>query len=439
MSRTLISSPAFHPHPWSGSIRRTGSLLAACILIALGCRKPDSPSPVASANPSAPAQPGASHGSTPGPARRQCAEHAVPLDECGICRPESIGRLDPGQGLKVRLTSGDAAALIGVVAAPPQRGTATNSVECYAELSYNLGRLAQVSAPVGGIVQKVEADLGDRVVERQVVARIWSASIAEAVAHAVLTHQTLDRERRLREERVTSQKDLQEAEAAHRAACQQLRTLGFTEEQVDDLGARPEDSVFIEVRAPLAGEIIERLAVQGTLVEAGRPLFTVADRTTAWAMLNVPETALALVQVGQTVELRVDSLPDRTFTGRLAWIGPEVDERTRMARARAEIPNPDGILRSRMYAQAQIQTQRRDHALLIPIDAVQRVGDRSLVFVRLADDLFEVRAVRLGTRSGDRYEVVAGLGETDPVVGPRAFALRSALLISRLGAGCAED
>ena len=83
---------------------------------------------------------------------------------------------------------------------------------------------------MGGILQSVDVDLGDRGRERQTVAKIWSAAIAEAVAKAVLTHQTLDRERKLRADRVTSEKDLQEAEAAHRAACQQLRTLGFTEE-----------------------------------------------------------------------------------------------------------------------------------------------------------------------------------------------------------------
>ena len=141
---------------------------------------------------------------------------------------------------------------------------------------------------------------------------------------------------------MTSEKDLQEAEADHRAACQQLRTLGFTEEQIDALEAKPQEQVLMEVRAPFAGEIVERTAVRGALVEAGKPLFTLADRSTMWAMLNMPESALARVKVGQAVELRVDSLPGQMFTGKLTWIGAAVDERTRMARARAEFANPDG-------------------------------------------------------------------------------------------------
>ena len=103
----------------------------------------------------------------------------------------------------------------------------------HAELAFNQNTPAQVAAPVGGIVQEVSVDLGCKVAEHQVVAKIWSAAIAEGVAKAVLTHQTLERERKLRAERVSSEKDWQQAEAEHRAACQQARTLGFTEEDIN--------------------------------------------------------------------------------------------------------------------------------------------------------------------------------------------------------------
>jgi cobalt-zinc-cadmium efflux system membrane fusion protein len=312
-------------------------------------------------------------------------------------------------------------------------------VECYAEIAFNQNKLAQIAAPVGGIIQEVTADLGNKVEEKQPVAKIWSASIAEAVAKAVLSHQTLDRERRLRAERITSEKDLQQAEADHRAACQQLRTLGFTEEQVDVLGAKPHEQVLMEVRAPFAGEIIERVAVRGALVEAGKSLFTVADRSVMWAMLNIPESALGRVKAGQTVELRVESLPGQTFTGKLTWIGAEVDERSRMARARAEVANPDGLLKARMFAQARILTRNAEGALLLPSSAIQRVEGRTLVFVKLAEDLFDARVVRLGAKFDGRVEVVEGLKPQEVVVVNHGFALKSALLISRLGAGCADD
>lgn len=368
-----------------------------------------------------------------------CNEHGVAEADCGICRPDSAGTLKFGESLKVRLPSAESAGLAGIEMARPTVGTIADAVECYAELAFDQNKLAQIAAPVGGIVQSVEVDLGGKVEEKQPVARIWSASIAEAVAKAVLSHQTLERERKLRAGRVTSEKDLQQAEADHRAACQQLRTLGFTEEQIDVMGADPVDQILMEVRAPFAGEIIERTAVRGALVEAGKPLFTLADRSVMWAMLNIPESALARVKTGQTVELRVASLPDQVFTGKLTWIGAEVDERSRMARARAEVPNPDGQLMARMFAQARILTRSAEGALLAPVSAIQRLSGKPFVFVQLAEDLFDARAVRLGAKFDGQIEVIEGLKGSETIVVERGFSLKSAFLISRLGAGCADD
>ena len=155
-----------------------------------------------------------------------------------------------------RAASTNSTAIVGVQTAPPETGAIADGIECVAEVSFNQNKLAQIAAPVSGIVQTVEVDLGTKVEEKQTVAKIWSASIAEAVAKAVLSHQTLDRERRLREQKVTSEQALQEAEAVHRAACQQLRTLGFTEDQIDTMSQRPQEQVLMEVRAPFAGEIV---------------------------------------------------------------------------------------------------------------------------------------------------------------------------------------
>lgn len=368
-----------------------------------------------------------------------CAEHGVPEAQCAVCKPDLAAKLEPGQSLKVRLPSTRSTALVGVQTAFPETGAIAEGVECLAEVSFNQNKLAQIAAPVSGILQAVDVDLGSRVDEKQTVAKIWSASIAEAVAKAVLSHQTLDRERKLRADRVTSEASLQEAEATHRAACQQLRTLGFTEEQIDDLGREPQAQVLMEVRAPFAGEITERMAVRGALVDAGKPMFTLVDHSTMWAMLQVPETALPRVKTGQTVELRVESLPGHVFTGTLTWMGPAVDERTRMARARAEFANPDGLLKDKMFATARILTRQAEGALLVPSSAIQRVEGKPLVFVRQGEDLFDARAVALGAKFDGWQEVLAGLAPEEPIAVTRAFALKSAMLMSRLGAGCADD
>lgn len=368
-----------------------------------------------------------------------CREHGVPEAECGICHPELAGKLEPGAGAKVRLTSRESAGMAGVQLATPTVGTIADTVECYAELTFNQNKTAQIAAPVSGILQEVSVDVGSRVNEGQPLAKIWSASIAEAAAKAVLSHQTLNRERKLMANGAISEKDLQQAEANHRAVCHQLRVLGFSEEYIDALESRPHEQVFVEMRAPFAGEIIERAAVRGALVEAGKSLFTVVDRSVMWAMLNIPETALARVKEGQTLELRVESLPGRTFTGTITWIGAELDEKSRMARARAEVANPDGLLKSKMFAQACIFTRRAENALLLPDSAVQWIDGGSFVFVKQAEDLFEARRVRLGARRDGKVEIMEGLMPEETVVVNHAFILKSAMLISRLGAGCAGD
>ncbi len=367
-----------------------------------------------------------------------CAGHGVYEDECGICQPQIAANLKPGEGMKVRLPAEDSAALIGIRTALPVRDEVTDGIDCLAEIVYNQNRFARIAAPVRGIVKEVIADLGDRVDENQPVARIWSAAIAETVARAVLSHQTLERERKLRAEGIAPAKDLEAAEAAHRAACQQARTLGFSEAEIDALGTKPDEPIYLEIRAPFAGEIIERTAVRGELVDGGKPLFTVVDRGTMWAMLSVPETAVARLAVGQQVELRVDALPGRTFRGELTWIAAEVDETTRLARARAEIANPDGLLRAHMFARARVLTRQSVNALVVPQAALHQVDETPLVFVRLADDLYEARGVRVGARDNDLVEILEGLAPDEPVVVDQGFTVKSQLLVSRLGVGCAH-
>jgi cobalt-zinc-cadmium efflux system membrane fusion protein len=368
-----------------------------------------------------------------------CAEHGVPEAECAICQPQLAAGLGAGEGLKVRLPSTNSMSILGIRTARAESGAVADGVECVAEVCFDQNKLARIAAPVGGIVQAVDVDLGSRVGENQTVARIWSASIAEAVARAVLSHQTLDRERRLRADRVTSQAALEEAEATHRAACQQLRTLGFTEEQIDEMGRKPQEQVLMEVRAPFAGEIVERTAVRGARMEAGQPLFTLADHSNIWAMLQVPAGALARVEMGQAVELRMDALPGKVFAGRLTWIGASLDERTRRARARAEFANPGGLLKDGMFGRVRILTRRAEGAMLVPAGAIEHVEGKSFVFVKLGEDLFEARVVRVGVRMGGRVEVLAGLRREEDIVVTRAFAMKSAMLMSRLGAGCADD
>jgi len=101
-----------------------------------------------------------------------CVEHGVPEAQCGICQPQRVGQLKPGESMKVRLPSPEATRIVGVQTAAPTIGSSTDGVECFAEVSFNQNALAQIVAPVSGILQSVEVDLGSRVEEGQVVAKL---------------------------------------------------------------------------------------------------------------------------------------------------------------------------------------------------------------------------------------------------------------------------
>jgi cobalt-zinc-cadmium efflux system membrane fusion protein len=253
-----------------------------------------------------------------------------------------------------------------------------------------------------------------------------------------LAEQAVERERKLRAENISSGKEHQEAEAAYRMAVQQLKTLGFADEQLKTIAREP-DQATLEIRAPFAGEIIERNAVRGTLVEAGRPLFALADLSEMWAALHIPESQLTRLRVGQAVELRVHAIPLRRFRGTLTWIGARVDERTRMGQARAAVANPEGLLRAGLFARAQVVTATSDRAVLVPHSAVQTHGGKSLVFLKAEEDLYEARCVRVGAMKQDQLVILEGLSADDRVVVARSYALKSEMLKSRLGAGCSEE
>ena len=418
----------------------------------------------------------ASIDSAPSPATADgglmCQEHGVLEHECGMCHPELLADLSadlesaagspatisPNQrtnrGLKVRLPSMESAAEAGVVV---ERSTVDvdgmrQVVECFAELMFDQNRLARITTLVDGIIESVEVDLGDQVNPGDVLACVRSVAVGEAqaayhraLAEDRLRERTVERERSLRAQKISSEQDLQEAEAAHlsamaalREAEQRLMMFGFDEEQIQQVAEGKGAPGVLVVRATFAGEIVERAAVPGAMAEVGKPLFTLADTDMIWAMVNIPESELSRVQVGQMVDLAVGSLPNQTFTGKLTWLASQVDDRTRMARGRVEVDNTGRRLKAHMFAQARIVTSSSASAVVVPHSAVQNVTGTSVVFVRSAADLFEARPVRIGAKRNGHVEITAGLNPDEPVAVAGTFALKSQFLISRLGAGCVD-
>jgi RND family efflux transporter MFP subunit len=212
--------------------------------------------------------------------------------------------------------------------------------------------------------------------------------------------------------------------------------VGYSDSEIAALGTGGAGA--LEIRAPFRGEIVARRVVTGEVVEEGATLFTLTDRSTLWVMLNIPESSLPFIHEGQTVHFSPDALPDRAFDGTLTWVSARLDDRTRMLPARAELKHPPEILRAGMFGRARILTGQADHSLVVPESALQTVGGHELVFVRLADDLYEARAVTVGMETAGRIEILDGLLPDEEVVVTGSFVAKSQLLLSRLGAGCVD-
>ncbi|MBD3222340.1 efflux RND transporter periplasmic adaptor subunit [bacterium] len=382
-----------------------------------------------------------------------CVEHDMAESSCGICHPELAATLEPGGEVLVRLPSARSAELAGVAHGSARAGRAAGYASGYVEVDYDRNRLVQVTPRAEGIVARVLVDVGDEVVAGDPLVVIASTQLAAAKQSFLdarleldLRAQELERARRLREQEIGSERQLQEATAAHKraaaraaAAGQNLRNLGLDDEAVARVASAGDTSAELTVRAPFAGEVIERDAVLGESVAADAPLMRVADLSRMWLELSLPQSALAMVREGLPVVARFDALPDREVTGRLVWVASGLDERSRLLRARAEVPNPDGRLKAGLYGRAEVALDGDGFALSLPRQAIRDLDQRPFVLVRRDADLYALRRVALGPRHGESVAVLAGLSPDETVVTGGGFAVFSELLKSRFGAGCAEE
>lgn len=217
-----------------------------------------------------------------------------------------------------------------------------------------------------------------------------------------------------------------------------LRSFGLSDGEVDASTARRDVSNALPVTAPCDGEVVARRAVVGELVGPTDVLFETADPSRLWAMLDVYEADMARVRAGQPVIIAVDACRGEPRGGQISWVASVLDLRTRTLKARAEVANPDGLLRAGMFGKAVVTVAPRTGTLMVPTSAVQWEGCCNIAFVRRSDVLFEPRKLRLGVATDRHHVVVDGLSEGDVVVTTGSFLLKTEILKGSIGAGCCE-
>lgn len=190
---------------------------------------------------------------------------------------------------------------------------------------------------------------------------------------------------------------------------------------LDHGGAPARDLTLV---SPISGVVTAKNIVQGSRIAAGDTPFEITDLSEVWVLADAHESDLPRVRLGTPVSLRLDALPNRTFTGKVRFIEPVLDPKTRTAKVRIAFANPRGELRPEMFGEVVFHT-RPHEGLRVPADSIIDSGDRKVVFVETGEGRFEPREVKTGDSAGDSVEILSGVSAGEHVVVRASFLVDS--------------
>jgi cobalt-zinc-cadmium efflux system membrane fusion protein len=327
----------------------------------------------------------------------------------------------------------------GVVVAPARKQRLAGVISATGKVEANADKIAHVSPRISGKIVSVRSSLGDSVAAGQVLVTLDSVELGEALGRyhqsktkLALAQSNMDRIKALVEKKIAARKEILQAETDYKTAQTELHTdeerLSLYGVSLADLKGDGHKKPLLPVRSPIGGIITEKHAIVGELSDPARSLYTVADLSSVWVLVDIHEKDLAKVRRGQAATVIVGAFPDRKFRGRITYLADLVDEATRTVKARVEVANPGRKLKPEMFASVELALAAdAPPVLAVPEEAVQELEGRKLVFVAKSDTEFEPRAVELGRASDGMVEVVSGLNEGERYAVKGAFILKSEL------------
>jgi len=205
-----------------------------------------------------------------------------------------------------------------------------------------------------------------------------------------------------------------------------LKFWDISDDQIAELSRTRSPQKTLKILAPIDGFVTEKMVVEGQMVKPGMMLYRIADLGLVWVQAQIYEQDLPYIRLGQEAVVSLTYLPDRKFRGRVTYIYPDLDPKTRTVQVRMEFHNPGYFLKPGMFASVELQRELSPSALLVPDMAVLRSGSKNTVFVALDGGKFEARTVRLGARAeNDMIQVLSGLHAGDRIVTSGQFMLDS--------------
>jgi len=365
------------------------------------------------------------------------ARHDDPAEDShGHAQEKAVeGHAEEGHGdeegqLHLSIAQIEAAGVQLAAAGPRELGTA---ISFPGEIRFDEDRTAHVVPRVPGVVEAVQAELGQAVKRGQVLAVIASQQISDlrseqqaAQRRLELARLTFQREQQLWRERISAEQDylqarqaLQEAEIALANARQKVAAVGPA-----GAGNR------YELRAPFDAVVVEKHLTVGEVVDEASNAFTLSDLSRVWATFAVAPRDLDKVLTGHKVTVSAPDLGAQV-EGKVNYVGSLLGEQNRAATVRATLANPDGAWRPGLFVNVAVSVERFDAAVVVPEVALQTWEEQTVVFAR-TEEGFEARPVTTGRRDAGQVEITSGLA-----VGTQVAAAGSFVLKSELGKGSA--
>ena len=367
-----------------------------------------------------------------------CSMHPFIVKEkpgvCPICGMELIKKIDSatkgvaqradeeqltGASKRVSLSQTQRV-MANVTTVEAKEETLSKEINAVGIVQYNQSRQAKVTAWVAGRLEKLNVNsVGAMVSKEKPVAEIYSPDLVATEQEYLLAIKS-------REELKSSPigSISRNGDGLVASAKQRLMLFGVKEGQIAELERSGKPNIRISIYSPFSGVVIEKMVQQGQYVNTGEVLFNIADLSTVWVEVEVYENEVSSIHIGQQVEVRSQSFPDKPSTGRIAFIYPFLDPKTRTVKARIELANPGMKLKPEMFVNTIIKVVLTP-TIAVPATAVMNTGKRQVVWVESSPGMFESRTVQVGQQAEDKVQILSGLRSGEKVAASGGYLIDS--------------
>ncbi len=354
----------------------------------------------------------------------------------GELKEKQAGRDNHDEEGKIKMTA-EVQKQNGVAVSVAKKMRLAGVISVTGKVEANADKIAHVSPRISGKVITVSASLGDSVSAGQSLATLDSVELGEALnryhqskTKLALAQANMERIKTLVEKKIAARKDIFLAETDFKTTQTELHTdeerLSLYGVSTADLKGETRKRPLLPVKSPISGTVTEKHAIVGELSDPSKSLYTVADLSSVWVVVDINEKDLARIHRGQAAVVAVGAFPDLRLKGRITYIADLVDQASRTVKARIEVTNPGRKLKPEMFATVELALPAdAPPVVAVPEDALQDLDGKKVVFVAENESGFAARTVQTGRSVGGLIEIVSGLKESDTYAVKGAFILKS--------------